>query len=123
MQTGTTFAGKNALLTGVGRGSIGVEILRGLLAGGAKVVVTTSRYSRSVVEYYQGIYQEVGSRGSSLTVVPFNGGSRQDVEALVNYIYSSDPASGLDMDLDFIPPFLLCRRTVARSTALTIAPN
>jgi 3-oxoacyl-ACP reductase-like protein len=89
----------------VGRGSIGVEILRGLLAGGAKVVVTTSRYSRSVVEYYQGIYQEVGSRGSSLTVVPFNGGSRQDVEALVEYIYSTDPNNGLDLDLDFILPF------------------
>lgn len=47
---GTTFAGKNALLTGVGRGSIGVEILKGLLAGGARVVVTTSRYSvRSII--------------------------------------------------------------------------
>jgi 3-oxoacyl-ACP reductase-like protein len=66
---------------------------------------TTSRYSRSVVEYYQGIYQEVGSRGSSLTVVPFNGGSRQDVEALVEYIYSTDPNNGLDLDLDFILPF------------------
>lgn len=47
MQAGTSFAGKNALLTGVGRGSIGVEILRGLLAGGAKVIITTSRYSVS----------------------------------------------------------------------------
>lgn len=102
---GTSFSGKNALLTGVGRGSIAGEILRGLLAGGAKVIITTSRYSRSVVEYYQGIYQEVGSRGSQLTVVPFNGGSRQDVEALVEYIYSTDPNNGLNMDLDFILPF------------------
>lgn len=47
VQAGTSFAGKNALLTGVGRGSIGVEILRGLLAGGAKVIITTSRYSVS----------------------------------------------------------------------------
>lgn len=60
---------------------------------------------RSVVEYYQSIYQEVGSRGSALTVVPFNGGSRQDVEALVEYIYSADPNNGLDMDLDYILPF------------------
>jgi 3-oxoacyl-ACP reductase-like protein len=75
--SGTTFEHKNALLTGVGKGSIGVEILRGLLSGGARVVITTSRYSRATVEYYQAIYQEVGSKGSSLTVVPFNGGSKQ----------------------------------------------
>jgi fatty acid synthase subunit beta len=33
--SGTTFKDKNALLTGVGKGSIGVEILKGLLSGGA----------------------------------------------------------------------------------------
>jgi 3-oxoacyl-ACP reductase-like protein len=112
-------------MTGVGKGSIGVEIVKGLLAGGAKVVVTTSRYSRATyvtfssnarsltripdrlllcsVEYYQAIYQECGSKGSSLTVVPFNQGSKQDVEALVDYIYSKD--KGLGMDLDYILPF------------------
>lgn len=57
--SGVSFEGRNALLTGVGKGSIGVEVLRGLLSGGAKVVITTSRYSRATVEYYQGIYQEV----------------------------------------------------------------
>jgi fatty acid synthase subunit alpha, fungi type len=98
--TGTTFKDKNALLTGVGKGSIGVEILKGLLAGGAHVVITTSRYSRSTVEYYQSIYQSVGSRGSALTVVPFNQGSKQDVEALVDYIYAT-----LGLDLDYILPF------------------
>ncbi|CAH7689739.1 fatty acid synthase subunit beta [Phakopsora pachyrhizi] len=102
---GTTFEHKNALLTGVGKASIGVEILKGLLSGGAHVIVTTSRYSRATVEYYQGIYQEVGSRGSRLTVVPFNQGSKQDVEALVNYIYSTDKDKGLAMDLDYILPF------------------
>jgi len=101
--SGVTFEHKNALMTGVGKGSIGVEIVKGLLAGGAKVVVTTSRYSRETVEYYQGIYQECGSKGSSLTVVPFNQGSKQDVEALVNYIY--DKEKGLGMDLDYILPF------------------
>lgn len=58
--------------------------------------------SRSV-EYYQAIYQECGSKGSSLTVVPFNQGSKQDVEALIDYIYSKD--KGLGMDLDYILPF------------------
>jgi fatty acid synthase subunit alpha len=98
--SGTTFKDKNALLTGVGKGSIGVEILKGLLSGGAHVVITTSRYSRATVEYYQGIYHEFGSRGSALTVVPFNQASRQDVEALVDYIYST-----MGLDLDYILPF------------------
>ncbi|TFY80295.1 hypothetical protein EWM64_g3715 [Hericium alpestre] len=98
--SGTTFKDKNALLTGVGKGSIGVEILKGLLSGGAHVVITTSRYSRATVEYYQGIFQRFGSRRSALTVVPFNQGSKQDVEALVDYIYAT-----LGMDLDYILPF------------------
>lgn len=98
--SGTTFKDKNALLTGVGKGSIGVEIVKGLLSGGAHVVITTSRYSRATVEYYQDIYQRHGSRGSALTVVPFNQGSKQDVEALVDYIYAT-----LGLDLDYILPF------------------
>ncbi|KAL0953237.1 hypothetical protein HGRIS_004490 [Hohenbuehelia grisea] len=98
--SGTTFKDKNALLTGVGKGSIGVEIVKGLLSGGAHVVITTSRYNRSTVEYYQSIFQRFGSRGSALTVVPFNQGSKQDVEALVDYIYTT-----LGLDLDYILPF------------------
>lgn len=98
--SGTTFKDKNALLTGVGKGSIGIEIVKGLLSGGARVVITTSRYNKSTVEYYQDIYHRYGSGGSALTVVPFNQGSRQDVEALVDYIYST-----LAMDLDYILPF------------------
>ena len=36
---GTTFKDNNALLTGVGKGSISIEIVKGLLAGGARVVI------------------------------------------------------------------------------------
>jgi len=90
--SGTTFKDKNALLTGVSKGSIGVEV--------AHVVITTSSYSRKTVEYYQSIFQSFGSRGSALTVVPFNQASKQDVEALVDYIYAN-----LGMDLDYILPF------------------
>ena len=98
--SGTTFKAKNALLTGVGRGSIGAEILKGLLSGGAHVVVTTSRYNCANVEYYQSIFQRFGARGSALTVVPFNQGSKQDVEALVDYSYAQ-----LGLNLDYILPF------------------
>ena len=78
-----TFNNESALLTVVGKGSIGVEILKGLLSGGARVVVTTSCYSRSTVECYLSIYQSYGVRGSALTVVPFNQGSKQGMKALM----------------------------------------
>ncbi|TQB74965.1 3-oxoacyl-[acyl-carrier-protein] synthase [Monascus purpureus] len=102
-QAGLTFHGKNVLMTGAGAGSIGAEVLQGLISGGAKVVVTTSRFSREVTEYYQAMYTRYGSRGSQLVVVPFNQGSKQDVEALVKYIY--DPKKGLGWDLDSVIPF------------------
>ena len=100
---GVTFQGKYALMTGAGAGSIGAQVLQGLISGGAKVVVTTSRFSREVTEYYQSMYTRYGARGSQLIVVPFNQGSNQDVEALVDYIY--DPKKGLGWDLDLIIPF------------------
>ncbi|KIW08511.1 fatty acid synthase subunit alpha [Verruconis gallopava] len=100
---GLTFQGKYVLMTGAGAGSIGAEILQGLISGGAKVVVTTSRFSREVNEYYQSMYTRFGARGSQLIVVPFNQGSKQDIDALVNYIY--DDKKGLGWDLDFIVPF------------------
>ena len=100
---GLTFDGKYVLMTGAGAGSIGAEVLQGLLSGGAHIIVTTSRYSREVTEYYQAMYARYGSRGSQLVVVPFNQGSKQDVENLINYVY--DPKNGLGWDLDFIVPF------------------
>lgn len=100
---GLTFQGKMVLMTGAGAGSIGAECLQGLIQGGAKVIVTTSRYSREVTEYYQSMYARYGAKGSQLVVVPFNQGSKQDVDNLVSYIY--DNKKGLGWDLDFIVPF------------------
>ncbi|KAJ1548194.1 3-oxoacyl-[acyl-carrier-protein] synthase [Nowakowskiella sp. JEL0078] len=100
---GLTFKDKHVLLTGCGKDSIGVEILKALLSGGARVIVTTSRFSKSVTEYYRSIYERHGSKGSRLVVVPFNGGSLQDTKALINYIY--DTKSGLAWDLDAVIPF------------------
>ncbi|KAG5999203.1 hypothetical protein E4U54_001993 [Claviceps lovelessii] len=102
-KSGVTYQGKYVLMTGAGAGSIGAEVLQGLISGGAKVIVTTSRFSRQVTEYYQSMYTRYGSRGSQIVVVPFNQGSKQDVEALVEYIY--DTKSGLGWDLDYIVPF------------------
>jgi fatty acid synthase subunit alpha len=39
--SGLTFAGKIVLMTGAGPESIAAEVLRGLLSGGARVIVTT----------------------------------------------------------------------------------
>ncbi|KAJ3195403.1 3-oxoacyl-[acyl-carrier-protein] synthase [Irineochytrium annulatum] len=102
---GISFKGKHALITGCGKDSIGVEVLKALLSGGACVIVTTSRFSKSVTEYYRSIYERHGSKGSKLVVVPFNGGSVQDTRALIDYIYDRDPKAGLDWDLDFVIPF------------------
>ncbi|KAH6634613.1 hypothetical protein B0J18DRAFT_376636 [Chaetomium sp. MPI-SDFR-AT-0129] len=100
---GVTFSGKYVLMTGAGAGSIGAEVLQGLISGGAKVIVTTSRFSRAVTEYYQSMYARFGSRGSQLVVVPCNQGSVQDINALVEYIY--DTKAGLGWDLDYVVPF------------------
>ncbi|KAJ2302301.1 fatty acid synthase alpha subunit Lsd1 [Coemansia sp. RSA 2706] len=99
---GLTLGGRRALITGCGRGSIGAEVLKGLLEAGAQVVATTSSYSAKTTRYFQNLYQTHGSRGSSLTILPFNQASRQDVTNLVDYIYSD---RGLNWDLDFVLPF------------------
>ncbi|KAJ2506334.1 fatty acid synthase alpha subunit Lsd1, partial [Coemansia sp. RSA 2052] len=103
---GLTLTNKKALLTGCGQGSIGAEVLKGLLEGGASVVVTTSSYSPKTTRFFQEIYRRHGSRGSSLVVLPFNQASRQDVEALVEYVYGdSSKSKGLGWDLDYVLPF------------------
>ena len=99
-KNGVTFKGQNVLITGAGRGSIALEVARGLLAGGARVVLTTSSYSRNQVSFYQSLYQSVGAKSSQLTIVPYNAASKKDTEALVNYIYEE-----LSMDLDSVVPF------------------
>ncbi|BAO42067.1 fatty acid synthase subunit alpha [Kluyveromyces marxianus DMKU3-1042] len=102
---GVTFKDKYVLITGAGVGSIGAEVLQGLVQGGAKVIVTTSRFSKKVTDYYQSIYAKYGSKGSTLIVVPFNQGSKQDVENLVDFIYDDEKNGGLGWDLDAIIPF------------------
>ena len=100
---GISFTKKTVLVTGAGIGSIGEKLVQGLLSGGAHVVVTTSSYSSKVTKDYQNTYAHYGARGSRLIVLPFNQGSQQDTENLLDYIY--DEKSGLGWDLDHIIPF------------------
>jgi fatty acid synthase subunit alpha, fungi type len=101
---GISFHKKHVLLTGASRGSIGEGILKGLLSGGAQVVVTTSRFSTETTACYQEIFARYGARDSRLLVVPFNQGSKGDTDSLIRFIFSDGP-SGLAWDLDFVIPF------------------
>ncbi|KAH8682572.1 hypothetical protein BX600DRAFT_408383 [Xylariales sp. PMI_506] len=100
---GRSFAHQNILVTGAGSGSIGSEVLKGLLRGGAQVVATTSGFSSETAAFFRDIYAGHGSRGSKLILIPFNQGSQQDIESLVRWIY--DPKDGLGWDLDAVLPF------------------
>ncbi|KAJ2453612.1 fatty acid synthase alpha subunit Lsd1 [Coemansia sp. RSA 2336] len=101
---GISYAGMTALVTGCGHGSIGAEIIRGLLMGGARVIATTSSYSLKTIREFEDKYRGLGSRGSELVVVPFNQGSSQDIHRLVDYIFN-DNGGGLGWDLDLVFPF------------------
>ncbi|EHL03826.1 putative Fatty acid synthase subunit alpha [Glarea lozoyensis 74030] len=83
LQNGANFSGKCILITGAGSGSIGVELVKYLLNGGAHVIVATSRPSSSSSKFYRDIYAEHGSRGSQIHVVPFNQASAIDCKELI----------------------------------------
>ena len=99
---GISLTGKTILLTGAGKGSIGADVLRALLAAGSRVIVTTSRAPSATAKYYQDLYHEYGSRGSELIILPFNQASKQDCTDLIEYIYSDE---GLFTHLDAVIPF------------------
>ena len=99
---GFSFSERTVLLTGASPGSIGDEVLRGLLMGGARAIVTTSRPPKETAKYYQGVYAECGARGSELILLPFNQGNKRDCESLIDYIYSE---TGLATNLDAVIPF------------------
>lgn len=98
--TGISFAGKVALVTGCGLNSIGAEVVKTLLEGGATVFVTTSSFSMATTSAFRKVYEEHGSRGSRLIVLPSNLASKKDVKLLVDHIYSEH-----HLDLDFVVPF------------------
>ena len=106
--TGESFQGKNILITGAGKNSIGAEVLKGILAGGARVLVTTSSCTPEALDFFQSIFSSYGAYGSQLIVVPFNQGSQQDIGALISYVYEE---SSLGWDLDIILPFAAIPQT------------
>ncbi|PVH99331.1 thiolase-like protein [Periconia macrospinosa] len=102
---GMTLEGKVALITGAGKHSIGGEIVTMMLAAGAKVIVTTSSFSKSKVDWIQSLYAQYGAHASGLIAVPFNGASKRDVQSLIDHIYTDPSRGGLGLTLDYIVPF------------------
>ena len=82
------FAGKTALITGASPGSIAVEVVRHVLRGGGRAVVTTSTYNKQRLSWYQRFFQREAGPGAELHVVPANLGSMQDVDAVVDWLTS-----------------------------------
>ena len=78
--------GRTALVTGASPGGIAEEIVRHLLRGGARVIVTTSRPTRERLAHYRERYRRWAAPGAELHVVPFNQASAQDVDALVDWL-------------------------------------
>ncbi|PYI00540.1 putative 3-oxoacyl-synthase [Aspergillus sclerotiicarbonarius CBS 121057] len=107
--TGLSFKDRVVLVTGAGPGSIGAEAIKGLLEGGAQVLVTTSRAVGTTAEFYSNLYKTHGSRGSQLIVLPFNQGSRQDCDALIDHIFNH--AQGYGGDIDAVLPFAAIPQT------------
>lgn len=85
-----SFAGRTALVTGASDRSIAIELVKLLLTGGARVVVTTSQHTPERIRFYRRLFQRYGARGSELAVVPFNQGSRQDIQRLVTWLVSTE---------------------------------
>lgn len=100
--SGLSFENKNFLVTGASKDSIGAEIVRLLLAGGACVIVTTSREPAETAKYFQHMYEDCGAKGSELRLIQYNQASAKDCEQLIDYVYDTN---GLGRDLDAILPF------------------
>lgn len=69
---GVTFHDKTILITGCGRDSIGLEIVKAMLRGGAKIYATTSRFSSSGSSFYHRLFDQHGTKTSQLIILPFN---------------------------------------------------
>src|SRR6185437_6251212 len=101
---GVTFQGKTALVTGCGSGSIGFDLVKCLLRGGARVYATTTRSPSEQSWPFRMLFEQYGGKSrsvrplpspssygpSELVVLPFNAGSVQDVDALVDHLYDTE---------------------------------
>ncbi|MFT3714807.1 MAG: DUF1729 domain-containing protein [Gordonia sp. (in: high G+C Gram-positive bacteria)] len=77
-----------AVVTGASKGSIAAAVTARLLAGGATVVVTTSRLDSDRLAFYKDLYRTNARSGATLWAVPANMASYTDVDALTDWLGS-----------------------------------
>lgn len=80
------YTGEVALVTGASPGSIANSIVEALLAGGATVVMTTSRLTAARVDFARKLYAQHAQAGAVLYAVEANLSSFRDVDAVVEWI-------------------------------------
>ena len=95
------FGELTVLMTGASPGSIAVEILRQLLRGNARVIVTTTSANAKRMRFYRNIYDSDAGPEAQLHVLPYNQASIQDAHALVDWLFESE----MDLRPNLILPF------------------
>ncbi|SUA47292.1 Actinorhodin polyketide putative beta-ketoacyl synthase 1 [Nocardia africana] len=75
-----------AVITGASKGSIAASIAGRLLAGGATVILTTSKLDDDRLAFYKQLYREHARAGAALWVVPANMASYSDIDALIDWV-------------------------------------
>ncbi len=99
-----------AVITGASKGSIAAAVAGRLLAGGATVVVTTSRLDDDRLGFYRDLYRAHARHGAALWVVPANMASYTDIDALIEWVGTEqvDNAGGAKVKTkDALTPTLL----------------
>lgn len=85
----TDFSDRVALVTGASPGSIGAEIAKYLLQGGATVIVTSSRLNATRRKWYRTLYQRHAIDGARLCCVPCDFNDPTAPEALIQWLTSA----------------------------------
>ena len=82
------FAGDVALVTGAAPHSIAAAVVGELLAGGATVIMTSSRVNDARLAFAKELYRTHANMDAALWVVPANMASFRDVDALISWVGS-----------------------------------
>lgn len=88
------------LIIGAGQRSIGFMLARLLLQAGGRVALCTGRLTPENRKVISKMYAESAKPGAELVLLPFNQGSVQDINNMVNYINDT-----LGWEIDHLVPF------------------
>lgn len=100
------FADDVALVTGAAPKSIAASLVARLLAGGASVIMTSSRVDEARLAFAKELYRANATIGAKLWLVPANMASLRDIDALVDWI-GSDYSETSGASSTLVKPALL----------------